>query len=106
MTLTMKTYSKGVTRFEWSDEDAETTITVESTDTEEAMVRKLKRVVALVEGREPLPVREPGAMLPPASQAAPAPAVGNGWASIVPAAAPELPDDRKGEWELIPQGEQ
>jgi hypothetical protein len=105
MPLIMKTSPKGVARFEWSDDEAETTVTVEASDPEDVIVRKLKRVIALVDGEPPLPQRMPGLALEVAQMAspAPAPAQGNGWAAVTP---PELPEDRKGEWELYPPKEQ
>ncbi|MFF3363571.1 hypothetical protein [Streptomyces misionensis] len=72
------------------------------------LVERLRSIVAFMDaqaGKETLPVRTPGAALPGAVPA-PEPVVGNGWANVVPPAAPELPADRQGEWELIPPGEQ
>lgn len=108
MPLVMKTYSKGVARFEWSDDEAETLITVESTDPEQVIIRKLKRVIALAEGGQPLPQRVPGQALAAAQEAfpAPEPVTGNGWATYRPTALPEVPARLQGEVELIPPGEQ
>ncbi|MGW2513670.1 hypothetical protein ACWC0A_30600 [Streptomyces scopuliridis] len=76
-------------------------------DDEEAMVRKLKRVVALVEGEQG---GMPGRIAPVMAgvETYPAglqPATGNGWATPAPVTAPELPEDRQGDWELIKPGE-
>lgn len=97
MALTLKT--KTPVRFEWSDGVAETTITLYGDDTEQALVEKLRRVVALATPAAPL-------VLHPAP-AVPEPATGNGWAKAVPAQAPELPEDRRADWEFMPpEGEQ
>lgn len=104
MTLIMKT-AKGAVSFEWCDADAETVVRIEPTDEDEVMIRKLKRVIALVEG-EPVP-RTAGAYgdtwtaPPPPGMVAPV-QTGNGWATM--AAPPEIPEGA--DYELIPPGEQ
>lgn len=101
--LTMKTFTRGQVRFEWADEEVESVVSVSPQDDQETIVRKLKRVLALVEG-EPEPrspflagwtkqVTAPESTFPP----------GNGWAAM---AAPELPDRLQGEVELIQPGEE
>lgn len=52
--------SKTPVRFEYTDGTAETAVIVSSDDDEATLVRKLQRVVDLVQG---LPVRQPGAAL-------------------------------------------
>jgi hypothetical protein len=105
MTLVMKTQSRGVVRFEWSDEDAETTISIEAQDDDATMIRKLKRVIALVEGEQaPASRRVPDAYdrgVASVMDALP-PQTGNGWAAYAP---PEVPEHLQGEVELIPPGE-
>lgn len=61
MPLTLK--SKTPVRFEWNDGEVESSVTLQTDDGQEAMVSKLKRVIALVEGTPDLPVRVPGASL-------------------------------------------
>lgn len=106
MTLMMKTQSRGVVHFEWSDEDAETKISIEHTDPDEVMVRKLKRVIALVEGGQapkPAIAGWTGEVQSPAVSAGDVPMqTGNGWAAYAP---PEVPEHLQGEVELIPPGE-
>lgn len=99
MTLVLRLV-RGAARFEWSDEDAETVVTVESADTDETIVRKLKRIITLLEGEpEPRSAFLAGWTASPPVHTAP-PVTGNGWA-----APPELPEDRQGQWELIPEEE-
>jgi hypothetical protein len=94
MALSMK--SRTPVRFELNDGLVETTITLYADDSEQLLVEKLKRVVALSEGRPaPLSVTH-------VSEPAPAPQTGNGWAGVVQTAPPELPEDRKAEWEYMP----
>lgn len=94
----LKLASKGAVRFEWSDGIEETTITLNPGDDEETLKRKLERVLGL--SRPELPVREPGASLPPG---VPAYAVqpANGWAAM-----PPIPARLEGKVELIPPEEQ
>jgi hypothetical protein len=49
MALVMK-LGRAAVRFEWSDGEVESTVTVAFKDDQEVLVRKLKRVIALVEG--------------------------------------------------------
>lgn len=103
--LTLKTKS---VRFEWTDDDVESVVVLSSEDDQDAILRKLRRVLELA-GAPALPVREPGAtlgypdpgfVLPPQS--------GNGWAGFDPAQlleAPEIPERLSGEVELIKPGE-
>mgnify|MGYP003578940758 CR=1 FL=1 len=101
MTLIMKT-AKGAVSFEWCDADAETVVRIEPTDEDEVMIRKLKRVIALVEGEQWEP-RLTARNLTPALPASMVPPVqtGNGWATMAP---PEIPEGA--DYELIPPGEQ
>lgn len=100
--LTLKT--KAV-RFEWTDDDVESVVTLSSEDDEATLLRKLKRVIALVEGGQepramlaPLPVG-PSVMPGPVTVEVP-PVTGNGWAAM-----PEVPPRLQGEVELIEPGE-
>lgn len=97
MALTLK--SKTPVRFEWSDGVAETTITLAADDPPDVLVEKLRRVVALA-GREPV---SPPVLPDPATTV---PATGNGWVKTVPAQAPELPEDRRADWEYMPTEEE
>ncbi|MFJ2176391.1 hypothetical protein ACIOHE_26310 [Streptomyces sp. NPDC087851] len=115
MTLILRATRDKVT-FEWDDEEVFTSVTIKSDETDEAMVRKLKRVIALVEGEtgsswveqtmasrlKPGPLAVFGTGEPPVGNGVPGP-VTNGWA--VPVAAPELPEDRQGDYEIIRPGE-
>lgn len=101
--LTLKTKT---VRFEWTDDDVESVVTLSSEDDEAGLLRKLKRVIALAEGEQALPVRQPGATLPPmlihpATDDTP-PQTGNGWAAMMP---PEVPARLENEVELIRPGE-
>ncbi|OEJ24303.1 hypothetical protein AS594_07170 [Streptomyces agglomeratus] len=106
--LSLKT--KTPVRFEWSDGDVETTVTLDPGEDENVLIRKLKRIVALAEGEPALPTRDPAAPSLPAPYRPPvhsATVQANGWAELAKplAAPPELPEDRQGEWELIKPGE-
>jgi hypothetical protein len=99
--LTLKTKNA---RFEWVDDDVESVVTLSSEDDEATLVRKLKRIVALVEGGQAQPtikgwtgpVQGPevsgGDVLPT-----------NGWAASY--GPPALPERLQGEVELIQPGE-
>lgn len=105
MTLVLRPGKTGV-RFEFSDEDTETAINIEKTDTDEAMVRKLKRVINLVEGEQGPPA-PPGVALAAYDETYKAivngpPEPTNGWAKFVP---PAVPPHLEGEVELIKPGE-
>lgn len=97
-------------RFEFVDDDSETTVVLDKTDDDETMIRKLKKVLALA---------APGAdwtmRYSPSEMASPGPAptaVGlttasagemtNGWKKY--AAAPKMPDRLEGEIEIIEGG--
>lgn len=97
MPLTLK--SKTPVRFEWNDGEVESTVTLQSDDDQEAMVSKLKRVIALVEGTPDLPVRVPGAHLPWPVEAPSGPlfdaaaaeeAIKVGWGALVEDDLPEM----------------
>lgn len=99
MTLMLK-LTRAAARFELTDDDAETVVSITEQDDQDTLLRKLKRVVALVEGeRAPrLHVLPPGTevihMDPPVQ-------TGNGWAAMAP---PEIPEGA--DYELIPPGEE
>ncbi|MEW2498386.1 hypothetical protein AB0942_33365 [Streptomyces nodosus] len=71
------------------------------------LLEQLRSIVTFMDGsreRQALPQRTPGVALEAARSAHPAqerPA--NGWAGM---ARPEIPEDRQGDWELIPEEEQ
>lgn len=104
MTLIMKT-AKGAAIFEWADEDAETVVKIEPTDDDEVMVRKLKRIIALVEGEQAaLPPGVPAyAMGPEQVRKDRQPLPSNGWAAYAP---PPVPPHLEGEIELVQPGEE
>ncbi|MFJ2650856.1 hypothetical protein ACIO1C_29575 [Streptomyces sp. NPDC087420] len=106
MALTMSRERSSV-RFLWADGEVESTVSLLPEDDEEALVRKLKRIIALVEGEQP--ARAPSALFnpivrdlhaPPGAQYQP-PTLG--WAKPMaePPAVPEGAD-----YELIPPEEQ
>jgi hypothetical protein len=110
--MALRLTSKGNVRFSWADgEGMEALWAISPDDSEAELLSKMKRIVAFVEAQSdkpPLPERIPGVALGMAQTAHPAPAgvqpaTGNGWAAIAP---PALPEDRKGEWELMPPEEQ
>jgi hypothetical protein len=107
--MALRLTSKGNVRFSWADgEGMEALWAISPDDSEAELLSKMKRIVAFVEAQSdkpPLPERIPGMALGMAQTAHPAP-VGNGWASVAPPAVPELPEDRKGEWELMPPEDQ
>lgn len=100
------TAGRGAVTFTYTDDNLTASWTVKSEDGEEKLVSTMKRVIAFVEGEEDkpaLPERIPGMALGMAQTAHPPMTdaqTGNGWAAVVP---PELPEDRKGEWELMPK---
>lgn len=110
--MALKLTSKGTVRFSWADgAGMEALWALSPDDSQEELLAKMRRIVAFVEaqeGRPPLPERIPGMALGMAQTAHPAmePAVGNGWANVVPPTPPELPEDRQGQWEFIPPGEE
>jgi succinyl-CoA synthetase alpha subunit len=113
MTLELK-LTRVLARFEFNDEDAETVVTVSENDDQEALLRKLKRVVALVEGEtavDGIPMKRAGTLAgAPVLQVGPYPIgqgptpeqVGNGWAAVY--GPPEVPEGA--DYELIPPGEE
>lgn len=102
MSLKLKTKS---VRFEWVDDDVESVVTLSSEDDEATLVRKLKRIIELVEVQQ---AQEGNAALmrigiDPAGDAVVAvQQPTNGWAAY---AAPEIPEHLKGEIELVQPGE-
>lgn len=112
MTLKLKATAKAA-KFEYTDGSMDVSWTVDASLTDDELVDRLRRIVGFYDaqtGREALPERIPGMALgmaqtqhPPIAEAAPA--MGNGWASVSPPAQPDLPEDRKSEWEFIPESE-
>jgi len=104
--VSLKLKTKSV-RFEWVDDDAEWVVTLSSEDDEPTLVRKLKRIVALVEGGQaealdvvpPLPRGVANAL----DRAYEGTVAANGWAAAFQ--APALPERLQGEVELIQPGE-
>jgi hypothetical protein len=109
--LTLKTKT---VRFEWADADVESVVTLSSGDDQETLVRKLKRIIELVEGQQgqegakmlrgikgwTAPVQGPdvsGGDILPSQQPT------NGWAATY--AAPAVPEHLAGEVEYIQPGE-
>jgi hypothetical protein len=104
--VALKLTSKGTARFVWADDSMEAQWVLRPDDSEEELIRKMKLIIGFVEARgTPLPERIPGMALGMAQTAHPAlkELVTNGWAQMAP---PELPEDRKGDWEMIPPEEQ
>lgn len=121
MALNLKLGKAAVT-FEYTDDNMTAAWAVKAEDGQDKLLTTMRKVLAFVEAQEgapPLPERLPGFALGMAQTQHPRmvdpdvpvpyvptePAVGNGWASVVQQAPPELPEDRKGEWEIIPPGE-
>ncbi|GAA4891055.1 hypothetical protein ACFPM3_20305 [Streptomyces coeruleoprunus] len=109
MTLRLKTKS---VRFELTDEDAETVVTLSSDDDQETLVRKLRRVIALVEGEPSGPQSTflvDGSLNPAVKTYGPVVGTGalpqptNGWAAMY--GPPALPERLEGEVELVQPGE-
>ena len=95
MELSM-TISRGVARFEVSDGEVESTVTISTSDEPSAVVRKLRRVVELVEGGLP-PVGQGGGKVVTLPSSVPLPAATE---------APALGDKQIGNgWEMIKGGE-
>lgn len=112
--LTMRLFRTRV-EFEWDDQEVNSTVTISDQDDQDAVIRKLKRVIALVEGAQAPGLAGMAKALADFGAHAKADAVtgglppqtGNGWAAYAaPVVAPELPEDRKGDWEMIPPEEQ
>lgn len=100
MTLVLRPMKNGV-RFEHADEDTETSVYIDKADTDEDMVRKLRRVIALVEGMAPkAPPMRVGV---DPEETAVAVQSTNGWAAVY--GPPALPDRLQGEVELVQPGE-
>lgn len=121
----LKLTTKGTVRFSWASEAMEAIWALSPSDTEEELLAKMRLIVRFVEEQHekpPLPERLPGFALGMAQTAHPRMvevtegegmalkkehpgSVVNGWAQtagVVPP-PPELPADRQGEWELIPE---
>lgn len=124
--MALKLTSKGAVRFSWADATMEAIWTLRPEDTQGELVSKMKQIVAFIENQEKpqLPERTPGLALEMTQMAHPRlipvtegegmamkqerpGSVANGWAAYAGSTAPqpELPEDRKGEWEVIPPGE-
>lgn len=123
----LKLTTKTAVRLSWADDSMEAIFTLNPGDSQEELVSKLERIVNFVhdrEGKPPLPGRLPGFALGMAQEAHPAPPgiarwsgevqgptvsggdpPTNGWAVGAQMVPPELPADRQGEWELIPEDE-
>lgn len=92
--------------FRWDDDEAETTVPVKTGDTDEVMVRKLKRIIALMEGPalppHPAPLGDTGGALIRAAKASAGYPPTLGWTKPLtePPPVPEGAD-----YELIPPGE-
>lgn len=102
------TFGRGDARFQYSDGEVESSVTINAADPEEAVLRKLRRLVALVEGAAPAapPALMPHIPAPPgfyrdAAPQAHAPGA-NGWAAFSP---PPVPDHLKDQVELIDPSE-
>lgn len=106
--MALKLTTKGAVRFSWADDTMEALFVLKPGDSEEELVSKMKQIITFIESRTdrpPLPERIPGMALGMAQTANPAPP-GNGWATTLPVAPPELPEDRKADWEFMPPEEQ
>lgn len=104
--MALKLTSKNAVRFSWADESMEALFTIHPSDSEEELVEKLGRMLAFVAERRkpPLHERTPGLALAMAQAAHPEPKPGPfGWETY---AQPEIPEDRKNEWEMMPPEEQ
>jgi hypothetical protein len=122
VTLHLKSTTKAA-KFEYADGRMTVSWDVDASLADDELVDELRRIVNFYDaqtGREVLPERIPGMALGVAQTQYPAPAGGvdpgiiaalppaNGWAAttgVVPT-VPEIPEDRKGQWELIPPEEQ
>lgn len=104
--MALRLTSKGGARFVWADDAMEAQWTLRPDDSEEELIRKMRLIVGFIEARgTPLPERSPGVALEMAQMTHPAPE-GNGWASTVQPTVPELPEDRRADWELMSPEEQ
>lgn len=97
--------TKSGVKFEWSDDDSETVVTLDKSDDDETMVRKLRKVLSLAEPEDVAhPPRDKvgdvfrDAAKRSASYQQPA----NGWKKYE---APQVPDRLKGDVEMIEEGE-
>lgn len=105
--LKLRSTTKAVT-VEYIDGRHTSTWNLDVSLTDDELADELRRIVGFYDaqtGRPPLPGRLPGFALGMAQEAHPAPP-GNGWAVGAQMVPPELPADRQGEWELIPEDEQ
>ncbi|MGA4942128.1 hypothetical protein [Streptomyces cinereoruber] len=98
--LTLKTKNA---RFEWVDDDVESVVTLSSEDDEPTLVRKLKRIVALVEGGQAQATVPVVVGVDPAGDAVVVQTPANGWAAAY--GPPPVPEHLQGEVELIQPGE-
>lgn len=104
--LTMKMFRTRV-EFEWDDQEVNSTVTISDQDDQDSVIRKLKRVIALVEGEQAEPrlnVTKYPTMRPVAAErmADEAPPT-NGWAAAY--GPPKVPEHLEGEVELVQPGE-
>lgn len=102
--------ARGAAKFELTDEEAETVVTITEQDDQGSIIRKMRRIIALVEGEQ----ADPQGMFAPGGRwqgeeptpqlryvdAAPV-QTGNGWAALAPPTIPEGAD-----YERIPPEEQ
>ena len=108
MALTMRMFRTRV-EFEWDDQEVNSTVTISDQDDQDAVIRKLKRVIALVEGAN-AGRAAPAHVLPPRMGeighygGIDAPAqTGSSWAAVY--GPPPLPEHLVGEVELVPPEE-
>jgi hypothetical protein len=106
MTLSMKMFKDKV-RFEWTDGEVESVVSLTAEDSEESALRKLKRVIALVEGGQ---VPEPFAGVPlgaaykeAVAKAGEVEPPTNGWAAVY--GPPKPPEHWEGQVEIVKPGE-
>lgn len=125
--MALKLTSKGAVRFSWADDSMEALFVLKPEDSEDELLEKMQRMISFVQDRRkpPLPERTPGLALEMTQMTHPRlvpvteeegmamkkanpGSVVNGWAAYAGAdlAAPEIPEDRKGDWELMPPEEQ
>lgn len=101
--LVLRPTKTGV-RFEYVDDDSETTISLDKSDDDETMCRKLRKVLALVDSKveESAPPTLENMFAAAVNREKQAAVTGNGWEAY---AKPEVPDRLKGKVEMIEEGE-
>ncbi|MFF9268605.1 hypothetical protein [Streptomyces rochei] len=112
MALNLKVGKSAVT-FEYTDDNMTAAWTVKAEDGQDKLLGTMRKVIAFVEDQDGPPAlskRTPGASLQAVREVFPAPelppgvpAYGvpptNGWAGAVP----EIPEDRRADWEYMPK---